>query len=39
VENAGHAGKRIHQQGIRLHVKHARDVGALKKLAAIKLAN
>jgi len=25
--------------GIRLHVKHARDVGALKKLAAIKLAN
>jgi hypothetical protein len=25
--------------GIRLHVKHARDVSALKKLAAIKLAN
>jgi hypothetical protein len=25
--------------GIRLHVKHAREVGALKKLAAIKLAN
>lgn len=25
--------------GIRLHVKHARDVGALKKLARIKLAN
>jgi hypothetical protein len=25
--------------GIRLHVKHPRDVGALKKLAAIKLAN